>query len=78
MENINDYYNKKKNELSKCENHSTSNGSDVREASNVILLTSDSSKIGKYTLTLWYLKHINSTVAIETSNKVSFYLANDF
>ncbi|VBB31766.1 unnamed protein product [Acanthocheilonema viteae] len=69
MENTSGHYNKKENELSKCEDHSIGNDCAVREASDVILLVSDGSKIGKYNLTLWYLKHINSTVAIEPSNK---------
>uniref|UniRef100_A0A1I8EL42 Uncharacterized protein n=1 Tax=Wuchereria bancrofti TaxID=6293 RepID=A0A1I8EL42_WUCBA len=69
MENINDQCNKEENQLSKCNNSSDGNCCTVREASNVILLVSNSSKTGKYIQTLWYLKHINSTVAIETSNK---------
>ncbi|CAG9533301.1 unnamed protein product [Cercopithifilaria johnstoni] len=70
MENTNsDHYNEKEDELSECENHSAGNDCAVREASHVIVLISDSSKTGKYTLTSWYLKHVNSTVAIETTNK---------
>uniref|UniRef100_A0A0R3RUV8 Protein SZT2 n=1 Tax=Elaeophora elaphi TaxID=1147741 RepID=A0A0R3RUV8_9BILA len=68
MENTSDHYNKE-NDISKGENPSRGNSSAVREASNVILLVSDSSKTGKYIQILWYLKHINSTVAIEASNK---------
>nr|CRZ23709.1 Bm4336 [Brugia malayi] len=69
MENINDHCNKEENELNKSKNSSDGNGCAVREASNVILLVSNSSETGKYIQTLWYLKHINSTVAIETSNE---------
>ncbi|KAK6103393.1 hypothetical protein QQG55_12320 [Brugia pahangi] len=66
MENINDHCNKEGNELNKSKN---SSDCAVREASNVILLVSNSSETGKYIQTLWYLKHINSTVGIETSNE---------
>lgn len=62
--------NKREYELSKCENPSSGDGCAVREASNVILMVSDSSKTGKYIQALWYLKHINSAIAVETSNKV--------
>lgn len=73
MENTNEHYNESGKELSRCENYSTGNGCAVREASNVIALVSDSSRTGKYSLTLWYLKHINSTIAVGTSNKVLFH-----
>ncbi|VDK83025.1 unnamed protein product [Litomosoides sigmodontis] len=69
MENTDERYDEGGNELSKCENHLAGNDCAVREASNVIALVSDSSKAGKYSLTLWYLKHINSTVAVGTSDK---------
>ncbi|MCP9261407.1 hypothetical protein DINM_004776 [Dirofilaria immitis] len=69
MENFDDCCNKRKDDLSKCESPSSDNYCALREASNVIILVSDSSETGKYIQTLWYLKHINSAVAIEASNK---------
>ncbi|EFO28199.1 hypothetical protein LOAG_00281 [Loa loa] len=69
MENTNEHCSKKENELSKCGDPSSGNICAVREASNVILLVSNSSKTGKFIQTLWYLKHINSTIAVGTSNK---------
>ncbi|VDM96213.1 unnamed protein product [Thelazia callipaeda] len=48
---------------------SNGDGYTVREASEVMLLAADSSKIGKYAQMLWYLNHINSTIALETSRK---------
>ncbi|OZC11733.1 hypothetical protein X798_00913 [Onchocerca flexuosa] len=69
MESTNDYCNNKENESSKYVNSSSNNGCALREASNVILLVSDSSETGKYILTLWYLEHINSTIALEASDK---------
>ncbi|VDO33096.1 unnamed protein product [Onchocerca flexuosa] len=69
MESTNDCCNNKENESSKYVNSSSNNGCALREASNVILLVSDSSETGKYILTLWYLEHINSTIALEASDK---------
>lgn len=55
---------KKKNALEKSKNPSSGNGCGVREASNVIILVRNNSKAGKCSLMLWYIEHINKTVAI--------------
>lgn len=70
MESSTDYCYRWENGLNEIEGASN-DSINVREAGEVILFVRGCPKAAKYAQTLWYLEHIGSTVAVESTSKVS-------